>query len=577
MNDQLPAPNFDRKRYERPNHNWICGHTCDGRPCRLGPTSGGDCRTSAECAPVLEKVAGETKGRWKCTRTHKSGDKLGLPDPCTDGPGPDGSCGCPIVRCSPRRSLRNLRGRLTWLVVAGTFALLLIAVAGPWRWNFISPGTLSNPHRSAGFDVLSRERFGQPGCAGCHQAAEAGVGQWLLAAYHSDPGLTQFARLAQANTREETRMDAQNCVACHTGYDRHQPDVVHAHSCSACHLEHQGERMALPTDEGCAHCHADGNLLKTFAAKAVNLASADFDPPLSAGAVAFHTERPAQGRVTPFRSFWEGHPNFGVLTTGKPDPNTLKFPHQTHLGNTVTLGGRPLDCADCHQPDATGAYMNRISFEQHCQSCHSLQFDPFNPELTLPHGSVEAVQALVRSLPVQYTDLGRRKGLRSADDLAEFSRQAQARIRQTLGSGDQLLQQTLFNPDPRRVDPKLSSERRAQLAGCAYCHEVKPHAQQLAVVTPPTIPDRWLVGGRFTHARHSPPYLNCVDCHASVRTSTTAADINLPAKESCVRCHGPVGKVAASCATCHSYHLFRNAGPAAGTATATPKTATPAR
>ena len=31
-----PSPDFDESRYERPNKNWLCGHTCDGCPCRIG-------------------------------------------------------------------------------------------------------------------------------------------------------------------------------------------------------------------------------------------------------------------------------------------------------------------------------------------------------------------------------------------------------------------------------------------------------------------------------------------------------------------------------------------------------------
>lgn len=549
MKDQLPAPEFDRGRYERPNQDWICGHACEGRPCRLGPGANGSCRATAECRPLLVTQPGQEKGLWKCTRPREHGG------PCADGPGPDGSCGCPIVPCSPQRSLRNLRGRITWAAIAVTVALLLVGVAGPWRWDFVSPGQLSTVHHGAGFDRLARERFGQPGCVGCHQAGQAGVGQWLEVAYHADPGLLQFSRLAQANTRDETRMDRENCLSCHKGYDRHQPDVVHAHSCSACHLEHQGVRMAKPDDTGCAHCHADAGTLAAFAAKAGRIPSAQFDPPVSPGSVAFRTERPAAGRVTPFRSFADGHPDFAVRASGARDPDTLRFPHALHLGPSVKLGGRALACADCHHPDSTGAYMRRPSFEQSCRPCHALQFDPSHPELTLPHGSVEAVQGIVRSLPLLYADLARSKGITRGDDVAEWSRQAQANIHRTLGGGDQLLELALLTPDPRRVDPKLSSDRRAQLAGCAYCHEVKRDAQKAAVVTPPVIPDRWMVGGRFDHAKHSQQ--SCVECHAGAVASKETADINLPSQQSCVRCHSPKGGAPAGCSTCHSFHLFK--------------------
>ncbi|KAB2654340.1 MAG: hypothetical protein DVB31_16885 [Verrucomicrobia bacterium] len=550
MKDQLPSPDFDRGRYERPNEDWLCGHACEGRPCRLGPDAKGNCCSTAECRPTLVLQPGETKGLWKCTRPREHGG------PCAEGPAPDGACGCPIIPCSPQRSLRNLRGRITWATLALALAFLLVAVAGPWRWQFVSPGRLSVAHRGAGFDRLSRERFGQPGCAGCHQAAEAGVGQWLLVAFNSDPGLLQFSRLARATTREETRMDRQNCVPCHRGYERHQPDVVHAHSCSSCHLEHQGTRMRLPTDEGCAHCHADAATLASFAARGGKIPSSHFDPPLPAGTVSFQSPRPPAGRVSAFRSFAEGHPEFAVRASGTRDPDTLRFPHALHLGSTVSLGGKALACADCHQPDTAGAFMKWPSFEANCRACHALQFDPSNPELTLPHGSVEAVRGIVRSLPLLYTDLARRKGIVQADAAAEWSRQAQAKIRRTLGGGDQLLELALFTPDPRTVDPKLSSDRRAQLAGCAYCHEVKRDGHHLATVTPPVIPDRWMTGGRFDHSKHVQQ--SCVECHASAAASASAADINLPSKASCVRCHSPAGGAPAGCATCHSYHLFKS-------------------
>ncbi len=547
MKDQLPSPDFERGRYERPNEDWICGHTCEGKPCRLGPTAAGSCRASAECRPMLVLQPGQEKGHWKCTRPREHGG------PCADGPGPDGSCGCPIVSCSPQRSLRNVRGRITWAAIALTVAFLLVALAGPWRWKFISPGRLSATHQGAGFDAISRERFGQPGCVGCHQAGEAGLGQWLLVAYNSDPGMLQFGKLARATTREETRMDRQNCVACHRGYERHQPDVVHAHSCSSCHLEHQGTRMLPPTDAGCAHCHADATTLASFVASAGKIPAAEFELPVGPGVVAFRAPRPPGGRVSAFRSFADGHPNFATLTSGAKDPDTLRFPHATHLGNTVSLGGRSLACADCHQPDADGAYMKHPTFDRNCRVCHALQFDPFNPELTLPHGSVDAVRGIVRSLPLLYTDLARSKGITRADDTAEWSRRAQNKIRATLGGGDQLLELALFTPDPRTVDPKLSSDRRAQLAGCAYCHEVKRDAEHLAIVTPPVIPDRWMTAARFSHAKHVQQ--SCAECHATTGASLNASDINLPARQSCVRCHSPNGGAPAGCATCHSFHL----------------------
>src|SRR6187200_1415648 len=109
MNEGLPDPEPASPDYNRPNEPWVCGHASEGNPCRLGPDRKGHCRAAPECTPALEKKYWETKGRWKCTRA--GGE-------CSDGPGPDGSCGRPISRCAPQPTLRWWRGRITVAVVA---------------------------------------------------------------------------------------------------------------------------------------------------------------------------------------------------------------------------------------------------------------------------------------------------------------------------------------------------------------------------------------------------------------------------------------------------------------------------
>ena len=114
MSEQLPPQDFGSQHYERPNQKWICGHACEGQSCRLGPSHRGHCRATAECVPVLEKAEGEAKGRWRCTRAGGA---------CENGPLPDGSCCRPVARCSPVPTLRTVRGRATWAVVAATAAV----------------------------------------------------------------------------------------------------------------------------------------------------------------------------------------------------------------------------------------------------------------------------------------------------------------------------------------------------------------------------------------------------------------------------------------------------------------------
>src|SRR5437867_3963611 len=103
MKEQLPSPEFNSGQYERPNQNWICGKAAEGKPCRIGPNAKGRCRAACECQPALEIKAGETKGRYRCTRSTEYGG------PCETGPRPNGACSRPIPNCVPQRSLRAKR------------------------------------------------------------------------------------------------------------------------------------------------------------------------------------------------------------------------------------------------------------------------------------------------------------------------------------------------------------------------------------------------------------------------------------------------------------------------------------
>ncbi len=556
MSSPSPSSGPERTPYVRPNDGWVCGHACQGKPCRSGPTPSGGCPAAPDCQPVLEKVAGEEKGRWKCTRPKEHGG------PCADGPSPTGACGCPGIVCAPQRSLRNIRGRVTLGVVALSIAVLLLALGGSWRWKFITPATVSQPHQGAAFGRLASQNLQAANeCGACHEAANTSLSAWVQTAMDANPGMLsrhQFRRV-QPGVTPMTAIDRESCAICHDRHELHQPNVVEAHSCSVCHREHRGLRMPTPSDLECAHCHADAAVMAASSERGRTIPSIQFDPPVPAGQVVFRTPRPPGGRTNLFTAFWEGHPEFGVRTAGLKDPNSLKFDHALHLGDTVRLGGKALACSDCHTPNATGVGMTPVRYAVHCASCHDLQFDPVHPELKLPHGDVAAVRGMLRGLPAAYADLRSRelasqgKPARKAE-LDAFTRENVSRMRQTFGSGENLEKLVVFTTDPRREQPSLSAERRAHYAGCAYCHEVTPDRERLAVVTHPVMPDRWMLKGRFNHARHSQQ--DCESCHG-VRTSHAAGDINLPSQTTCVTCHRPGGGGPSNCSTCHTYHLLR--------------------
>ena len=481
--------------YERPNEKWICGWTCEGRACRIGPSPRGKCRATSECAPALETKPGETKGRWRCTRPKSAGG------PCSEGPLPDGACSHAIPPCQPVRSLRAKRGLVGLWTTAVTVGVLLVFLCSSLRGKFLNPAPLSTAHA-----LLAATN----NCAACHDAENIGV-----------HGLVRAALFAQAlPARPEMDRVDQACLRCHIGHDFHNARAPYKYSCSACHEEHSGPgRMPPPADANCAHCHGDAALMK----------------------VAFTT--------------FVNHPNFHPPA----DSDTLKFNHQKHLtGDIPLLNGHKLTCTDCHKPDATGAYMRPITYEANCQSCHALQFDVNNPELHLPHGNATAARAFLRSLPTQYADFGRRaRGITEQRALEEFVGQQMAAIRLQSRTGEDLEREAFFNTI--RTGP----DGRPRYAGCAYCHEVRAMGDAVPAITAPAIPNRWLMQGRFDHSKHQT--VACATCHDATHSRDTA-DVLLPAKQSCVECHGPKGKAASSCATCHGYHNTAvKAGDFAGT------------
>lgn len=514
MSEQLPAPDFDAQNYARPNQNWICGHACEGNACRPGPDARGRCRATAECKPALETKPGETKGRWRCTRPGGA---------CESGPLPDGSCCRPIAKCSPVPTLRLIRRRLTLAVVAGTCAALLILLGNPpWRNRFISPGKISSAHSGVAFAALAVTNHLNQNCGACHVAGNSGPHGMVHAALQADPGILNLKELATAKPAEPTAID-ESCLKCHAGRNFHQPDAKPI-SCSFCHVEHRGAMMAATTDANCVFCHGD----------AAKMAAARTIP------VIHH--------------FADDHPQFRFITEKPRDPDTLKFNHALHLtGTTIPKvpGGEKLDCSFCHQPDAAGAFMRPVNFENNCRVCHSLQFDPETPTLILPHGSAAFVSAFLRSLPKQYADLAAREGVADANN---FVQQKLAGLRTHFGSGEDLERRVFFSTatfGPEEKVGTLSGPTRALFPGCAYCHEVISSVSDSPEITKPVMPERWLAQAKFNHAKHAA--ISCAQCHDAVHSRDTT-DVLLPPKETCEVCHSPRGGVVDSCATCHTYH-----------------------
>ncbi len=549
MKEQLPTPDFDASQYARPNDNWVCGHAADGKPCRIGPSPNGRCRATFECAPLLDLKNGETKGRHKCTRPKQHGG------PCELGPLPDGTCSRAIPKCAPTRSMKAKRRIFTLTIVSLTLGALLVVFCGPLRFRFISPAPLSAPHSSAAFAKKIAGLDTPYGCAACHAAAaKENPAGWMQAAFRAEPSPLQWHAALSTAPPHATALD-QNCARCHTARNFHQPNVVWDYSCSACHQEHKGGGPIAPPDNShCVTCHGSAAIMEASFQKGKTLTLEIFNYRPAHNRVLFRVPRPERGYTQVLQSFAD-HPEFQISAEKLKETNTLRFNHARHFADDIPLvGGKKLACADCHKPDADGVYHQKISFEANCKTCHALQFDARNPELTLPHGDAAAVRAFLRSLPTQYADFGARgRSITAKHELENFVARQLDQLREQYPSGDDLERAVFFStehtaPAPRVGD--LPEQGRARFAGCAYCHEVKA-ADGAPIVTKPILPDRWLIRSSFHHAKHA--HVSCVTCHDVVRSQSTA-DILLPNQATCATCHGPQGGVAHSCATCHSYH-----------------------
>jgi hypothetical protein len=447
------------------------------------------------------------------------------------------------------RRARVLVSLLT--VFCGLIAIWFFYKRAPEK--FFSPGPLSANHR------------GLPkSCDECHDKSLITGGR--LTSDKFKEVVRQSFRSGVAFNRTE-QID-KKCETCHFAlsgrpHTFHEPNVVQDRSCSACHQEHQGPGpMKVVASSQCASCHNNSAIMEAAAQKKV---PAPWRPlqrhPQPAQKVVFDLPRPARGYTQTFSSFWNDHPEFqiNVAKAAGPakvrDPDILRFNHQRHFAAdipAVDKNGKRLDCNSCHQLETEGRFMKRISFEANCQTCHQLQFDIKNPELTLPHGDSTAVLGFLRSLTTHYEDLARNKGLTNASQVRTFVEQQRKQLRTQFSSDQELIRSIFFVTDPYKPQQHTAAPTRANFAGCAFCHEVKPAAIGAPAVTKPILVDRWMLQSDFNHAKHAG--VRCETCHELARQSTQTADILMPVKASCVSCHSPAGKVSAECITCHEYH-----------------------
>jgi hypothetical protein len=290
------------------------------------------------------------------------------------------------------------------------------------------------------------------------------------------------------------------CNSCHVG-TIHQAKQKFTPACATCHVEHQGAfTLNIVRDQSCTQCHA------------------------------------ASDAKTRVGSFDSAHPEFAPLRG--PDPSSIKFGHAIHMkpGLRGSQGLVQLKCNDCHEASASGL-MAPVTYQQHCASCHGLQFDERFSE-PAPHQKPDIVVAYVTQRYSTY--------IAAHPEEVHRAEPADPRI--------------MRPPRPGARDAKEWIEWRVTDAetllwrkSCVECHVLNRDRAALPIVQESAIPRQWMKNAVFRHQAHQ--MSKCVDCHAKAEKSDKTADVLLPGIETCRTCHRDAAdSAAAHCSECHLYH-----------------------
>jgi predicted CXXCH cytochrome family protein len=368
----------------------------------------------------------------------------------------------------------------------------------------------------------------------------------------------------------------RDCVQCHTTPFKHTPNEA----CESCHKiigwhfeRNTKEAKAMhaavfekPGEETrCASCHRDHKGPMGLIRQ---------DSPLCTdchGNLKAQLPKTSSPDITDFQ---KDHPQFrlSMLVPGKTGPeaidrvfqdtpklvekSNLKFPHDVHLnkqGVRGQNGKRVMECKNCHVPDETGSRFKPATMKDHCQECHSLEFEPRATNRQVPHGNVEDViatvnefysQAVLADTPIDvvFNEGARRPGerLNVADPAKRLAALAWA---------------------TKKAD--TITRELMEVRVCFSCHEIKRETvgegKQETVtwrVAPIAVTQHWLPKSRFPHVQHNP--YECKQCH-SVEGSKKSGDIAIPDIKNCQGCHAgnvvTTDMVRGTCETCHGFHV----------------------
>jgi hypothetical protein len=253
-------------------------------------------------------------------------------------------------------------------------------------------------------------------------------------------------------------------------------------------------------------------------------------------------------------TIWQ-NPSKGIQKRISLDENpvevsNLKFPHKTHMNvnrmrNPTTGKNTQLECASCHVPEISGAYIEPVKMEEHCGDCHLLTFDSIAPKRMVSHGKPEEIY---QELTEFYSSLALKGG---ASD-----KTAPKVVRRRPGT-------PFVNGEEKKealqwADLKTKKAARYLFSAsqCGSCHEVIKDQKNASgySVEPVKVTQIWQPKSVFDHGKHKD--VACAECHAA-DTSMKSSDVLLPKIEGCQTCHGgeqATDKIPSTCISCHGFH-----------------------
>jgi predicted CXXCH cytochrome family protein len=364
------------------------------------------------------------------------------------------------------------------------------------------------------------------------------------------------------------------CLDCHKSVADHvaQSHVALANfgdkpRCATCHREHQEpvSRLIVAENSGCTGCHARNP--DAFASLKLAL--------VSGFSAASHPEfkvqllRPVES--DPADAMAVGWKQEATSLAGAAENSRLVFSHQQHLDAERVIrnsDSQPLDCVDCHVPDAAGEGFRPVTMKDSCVSCHELTFDPAEPTRQLPHGrSREAVFALQEYFARMFVDPDARP---QAGELWRIP-----------GKTDEPVRCAGPAVTCARQATSKEVENQFTVRGCVTCHQVIDTRSADIVdrfqVVPVRLTSDYYPGAHFRHRSHLiqgglTGSAACQSCH-DARGSKRAEDLLIPGISKCLGCHGdksgnavaavpgtasrpvdPKASVQLGCAGCHGYH-----------------------